>query len=138
MEVGIMPRVTRRHYDPTPSILRKLHAENSDAQLASIDVAVSSSEAAADNQLTVLASGETAVFGGSDGQAGVDELKSESDAVDLPNMAGCFGVIASVEHEEKRDPADPCHATHHRRWRSHAVGPPAPIRQSADMMTVPI
>ena len=98
-EVGIILTVTP-HITNNRQILLKLHAENSDAQLASSDVGFIFGKQRADNQLLV-GDGETAVIGGltvtqvTSSKSGIPLL------VDLPIVGKLFGTTR--KSEEKRD-----------------------------------
>ena len=98
-EVGIILTVTP-HITNNRQILLKLHAENSDAQLASSDVGFIFGKQRADNQLLV-GDGETAVIGGltvtqvTSSKSGIPLL------VDLPIIGRLFGVTRTSE--QKRD-----------------------------------
>ncbi len=98
-EVGIILSVTP-HITNNRQILLKLHAENSDAQLASSDVGFIFGKQRADNQLLV-GDGETAVIGGltvtqvTSSKSGIPLL------VDLPLIGKLFGTTR--KSEEKRD-----------------------------------
>jgi type IV pilus assembly protein PilQ len=98
-EVGIILSVTP-HITNNRQILLNLHAENSDAQLASSDVGFIFGKQRADNQLLV-ADGETAVIGGltvtqvTSSKSGIPFL------VDLPLIGRLFGVTRTSE--QKRD-----------------------------------
>ncbi|HUR00574.1 MAG TPA: AMIN domain-containing protein [Gemmatimonadaceae bacterium] len=98
-EVGIILTVTP-HITNNRQILLKLHAENSDAQLASSDVGFIFGKQRADNQLLV-GDGETAVIGGltvtqvTSSKSGIPLL------VDLPIVGRLFGTTR--KSEEKRD-----------------------------------
>jgi type IV pilus assembly protein PilQ len=98
-EVGIILGVTP-HITNNRQILLKLHAENSDAQLASSDVGFIFGKQRADNQLLV-GDGETAVIGGltvtqvTSSKSGIPLL------VDLPIIGRLFGVTRT--QEQKRD-----------------------------------
>ncbi len=98
-EVGIILSVTP-HITNNRQILLKLHAENSDAQLASSDVGFIFGKQRADNQLLV-GDGETAVIGGltvtqvTSSKSGIPLL------VDLPLIGRLFGTTR--KSEEKRD-----------------------------------
>jgi type IV pilus assembly protein PilQ len=98
-EVGIILSVTP-HITNNRQILLKLHAENSDAQLASSDVGFIFGKQRADNQLLV-GDGETAVIGGltvtqvTSSKSGIPLL------VDLPLIGRLFGVTRTSE--QKRD-----------------------------------
>src|SRR5687767_12380574 len=98
-EVGIILSVTP-HITNNRQILLKLHAENSDAQLASSDVGFIFGKQRADNQLLV-ADGETAVIGGltvtqvTSSKSGIPLL------VDLPFIGRLFGTTRTSE--QKRD-----------------------------------
>lgn len=98
-EVGIILRVTP-HITNNRQILLLLHAENSDAQLASSDVGFIFGKQTGDTQLLV-ADGETAVIGGltvtqtSQSKSGIPLL------VDLPIIGRLFGQTRTSE--EKRD-----------------------------------
>src|SRR5260221_2918443 len=98
-EVGIILSVTP-HITNNRQILLKLHAENSDAQLASSDVGFIFNKQRADNQLLV-GDGETAVIGGltvtqvTSSKSGIPLL------VDLPLIGRLFGVTRTSE--QKRD-----------------------------------
>ncbi|HVF39515.1 MAG TPA: AMIN domain-containing protein [Gemmatimonadaceae bacterium] len=98
-EVGIILSVTP-HITNNRQILLKLHAENSDAQLASSDVGFIFGKQRADNQLLV-GDGETAVIGGltvtqvTSSKSGIPLL------VDLPIIGRLFGTTRTSE--QKRD-----------------------------------
>ncbi|HEX2723786.1 MAG TPA: secretin N-terminal domain-containing protein [Gemmatimonadaceae bacterium] len=98
-EVGIILSVTP-HITNNRQILLKLHAENSDAQLASSDVGFIFGKQRADNQLLVP-DGETAVIGGltvtqvTSSKSGIPLL------VDLPIIGRLFGTTRTSE--QKRD-----------------------------------
>ncbi len=98
-EVGIILSVTP-HITNNREILLKLHAENSDAQLASSDVGFIFGKQRADNQLLVR-DGETAVIGGltvtqvTSSKSGIPLL------VDLPIIGRLFGTTRTSE--QKRD-----------------------------------
>ena len=98
-EVGIILSVTP-HITNNRQILLKLHAENSDAQLASSDVGFIFGKQRADNQLLV-GDGETAVIGGltvtqvTSSKSGIPLL------VDLPIIGRLFGVTRNST--QKRD-----------------------------------
>jgi type IV pilus assembly protein PilQ len=98
-EVGIILSVTP-HITNNRQVLLNLHAENSDAQLASSDVGFIFGKQRADNQLLV-ADGETAVIGGltvtqvTSSKSGIPLL------VDLPLIGRLFGVTRTSE--QKRD-----------------------------------
>jgi type IV pilus assembly protein PilQ len=98
-EVGIILSVTP-HITNNRQILLQLHAENSDAQLASSDVGFIFGKQRADNQLLVR-DGETAVIGGltvtqvTSSKSGIPLL------VDLPLIGRLFGVTRT--EEQKRD-----------------------------------
>jgi type IV pilus assembly protein PilQ len=98
-EVGIILSVTP-HITNNRQILLKMHAENSDAQLASSDVGFIFGKQRADNQLLV-GDGETAVIGGltvtqvTSSKSGIPLL------VDLPLIGRLFGVTRTSE--QKRD-----------------------------------
>jgi type II secretory pathway component GspD/PulD (secretin) len=98
-EVGIILSVTP-HITNNRQILLNLHAENSDAQLASSDVGFIFGKQRADNQVLVK-DGETAVIGGltvtqvTSSKSGIPLL------VDLPLVGRLFGVTRTTE--EKRD-----------------------------------
>ncbi|MEO8193830.1 MAG: AMIN domain-containing protein [Gemmatimonadales bacterium] len=98
-EVGIILSVTP-HITNNRQILLQLHAENSDAQLASSDVGFIFGKQRADNQLLV-ADGETAVIGGltvtqvTSSKSGIPFL------VDLPLIGRLFGTTRTSE--QKRD-----------------------------------
>ena len=98
-EVGIILTVTP-HITNNRQILLKLHAENSDAQLASSDVGFIFGKQAGDTQLLV-GDGETAVIGGltvtqaSTSKSGIPIL------VDLPIIGRLFGQTRTSD--EKRD-----------------------------------
>ena len=98
-EVGIILSVTP-HITNNRQILMELHAENSDAQLASSDVGFIFGKQRADNQLLV-ADGETAVIGGltvtqvTSSKSGIPLL------VDLPFIGRLFGTTRTSE--QKRD-----------------------------------
>ena len=97
--VGIILKVTP-HITNDGQILLDVHAENSDAQIASSDVGYVFNKQSADNRLLV-ADGETAVIGGltvtqvSQSKSGIPVL------VDLPGIGRLFGV--TTKQEEKRD-----------------------------------
>jgi type IV pilus assembly protein PilQ len=98
-EVGIILSVTP-HITNNRQILLNLHAENSDAQLASSDVGFIFGKQRADNQLLV-GDGETAVIGGltvtqvTSSKSGIPLL------VDLPIIGRLFGTTRTSE--QKRD-----------------------------------
>ena len=98
-EVGIILSVTP-HITNNRHILLDLHAENSDAQLASSDVGFIFGKQRADNQLLVK-DGETAVIGGltvtqvTSSKSGIPLL------VDLPLIGRLFGTTRTSE--QKRD-----------------------------------
>lgn len=98
-EVGIILSVTP-HITNNRQVLLTVHAENSDAQLASSDVGFIFGKQRADNQLLV-ADGETAVIGGltvtqvTQSKSGIPIL------VDLPFIGRLFGVTRTSQ--EKRD-----------------------------------
>jgi type IV pilus assembly protein PilQ len=98
-EVGIILSVTP-HITNNRQILLDLHAENSDAQLASSDVGFIFGKQRADNQLLVK-DGETAVIGGltvtqvTSSKSGIPLL------VDLPIIGRLFGTTRTSE--QKRD-----------------------------------
>ncbi|MBA3657321.1 MAG: AMIN domain-containing protein [Gemmatimonadaceae bacterium] len=98
-EVGIILSVTP-HITNNRQVLLTVHAENSDAQLASSDVGFIFGKQRADNQLLV-ADGETAVIGGltvtqvTQSKSGIPLL------VDLPFIGRLFGVTRTSQ--EKRD-----------------------------------
>ena len=98
-EVGIILSVTP-HITNNRQVLLDLHAENSDAQLASSDVGFIFGKQRADNQLLV-ADGETAVIGGltvtqvTSSKSGIPLL------VDLPIIGRLFGTTRTSE--QKRD-----------------------------------
>src|SRR6266542_3328037 len=98
-EVGIILSVTP-HITNNRQILLRMHAENSDAQLASSDVGFIFGKQRADNQLLV-GDGETAVIGGltvtqvTSSKSGIPLL------VDLPVIGRLFGVTRTSE--QKRD-----------------------------------
>ena len=98
-EVGIILSVTP-HITNNRQILLDLHAENSDAQLASSDVGFIFGKQRADNQLLVK-DGETAVIGGltvtqvTSSKSGIPLL------VDLPVIGRLFGTTRTSE--QKRD-----------------------------------
>jgi len=93
--LGVTPQVTNNR-----QILLTVHAENSDAQLASSDVGFVFNRQRADNQLLVN-DGETAVIGGltvtqvSQSKSGIPLL------VNLPMIGRLFGQTRTAE--EKRD-----------------------------------
>ena len=97
--VGIILRVTP-HITNNHQVLLDVHAENSDAQLASSDVGYVFNKQSADNRLLVN-DGETAVIGGltvtqvTQSKSGIPIL------VDLPLVGKLFGVTS--KSEEKRD-----------------------------------
>ncbi len=98
-EVGIILTV-RPHITNNRQILLEIHAENSDAQLASSDVGFIFGKQRGDTQLLV-ADGETAVIGGltvtqtSQSKSGIPIL------VDLPLIGRLFGQTRT--DDEKRD-----------------------------------
>lgn len=98
-EVGIILSVTP-HITNNRQVLLELHAENSDAQIASSDVGFIFGKQRADNQLLV-ADGETAVIGGltvtqvTSSKSGIPLL------VDLPIIGRLFGTTRTSE--QKRD-----------------------------------
>ncbi|HZI99427.1 MAG TPA: AMIN domain-containing protein [Gemmatimonadaceae bacterium] len=98
-EVGIILSVTP-HITNNRQVLLNLHAENSDAQLASSDVGFIFGKQRADNQLLV-GDGETAVIGGltvtqvTSSKSGIPLL------VDLPIIGRLFGTTRTSE--QKRD-----------------------------------
>jgi type IV pilus assembly protein PilQ len=98
-EVGIILSVTP-HITNNKQVLLNLHAENSDAQLASSDVGFIFGKQRADNQLLV-GDGETAVIGGltvtqvTSSKSGIPLL------VDLPVIGRLFGTTRTSE--QKRD-----------------------------------
>lgn len=98
-EVGIILSVTP-HITNNRQVLLTVHAENSNAQLASSDVGFIFGKQRADNQLLV-ADGETAVIGGltvtqvTQSKSGIPLL------VDLPIIGRLFGVTRTSQ--EKRD-----------------------------------
>lgn len=98
-EVGIILSVTP-HITNNRQVLLNLHAENSDAQLASSDVGFIFGKQRADNQVLV-ADGETAVIGGltvtqvTSSKSGIPLL------VDLPLIGRLFGTTRTAE--QKRD-----------------------------------
>jgi type IV pilus assembly protein PilQ len=98
-EVGIILSVTP-HITNNRQVLLTVHAENSDAQLASSDVGFIFGKQRADNQLLV-AGGETAVIGGltvtqvTQSKSGIPLL------VDLPLIGRLFGITRTSQ--EKRD-----------------------------------
>lgn len=98
-EVGILLSVTP-HITNNRQILLDLHAENSDAQLASSDVGFIFNKQRADNRLLVN-DGETAVIGGltvtqvTQSKSGIPLL------VDLPVIGRLFGQTR--KQEEKRE-----------------------------------
>jgi type IV pilus assembly protein PilQ len=98
-EVGIILSVTP-HITNNRQVLLTVHAENSDAQLASSDVGFIFGKQRADNQLLV-ADGETAVIGGltvtqvTQSKSGIPLL------VDLPLIGRLFGITRTSQ--EKRD-----------------------------------
>jgi type IV pilus assembly protein PilQ len=98
-EVGIILEVTP-HITNNRQILMKVHAENSDAQLASTDVGFIFGKQRADNQLLV-GDGQTAIIGGltvtqtSKSRSGIPFL------MNLPIIGRLFGTTRSGE--EKRD-----------------------------------
>jgi type IV pilus assembly protein PilQ len=97
--VGIILKVTP-HITNNHQILLDVHAENSDAQIASSDVGYVFNKQSADNRLLVR-DGETAVIGGltvtqvSQSKSGIPLL------VDLPIIGKLFGTTS--KSEEKRD-----------------------------------
>ena len=97
--VGIILNVTP-HITNNRQILLDVHAENSDAQIASSDVGYVFNKQSADNRLLVN-DGETAVIGGltvtqvSQNKTGIPLL------VDLPVIGRLFGT--TNKSEEKRD-----------------------------------
>jgi type IV pilus assembly protein PilQ len=98
-EVGIILTVTP-HITNNRQILLLLHAENSDAQLASSDVGFIFGKQSGDTQLLV-SDGETAVIGGltvtqtTQSKSGIPLL------VDLPIIGKLFGEVRT--DDEKRD-----------------------------------
>ncbi len=98
-EVGIILSVTP-HITNNRQVLLTVHAENSNAQLASSDVGFIFGKQRADNQLLV-ADGETAVIGGltvtqiTQSKSGIPLL------VDLPLIGRLFGITRTSQ--EKRD-----------------------------------
>lgn len=98
-EVGIILSVTP-HITNNRQVLMTVHAENSNAQLASSDVGFIFGKQRADNQLLV-ADGETAVIGGltvtqvTQSKSGIPIL------VDLPLIGKLFGTTRTSQ--EKRD-----------------------------------
>jgi type II secretory pathway component GspD/PulD (secretin) len=126
-EVGIILSVTP-HITNNRQVLLNLHAENSDAQLASSDVGFIFGKQRADNQLLVK-DGETAVIGGltvtqvTSSKSGIPLL------VDLPLIGRLFGVTRTSE--QKRDLL--ILVTPHiidegeRVLNTRAVVPPAPV-----------
>ena len=98
-EVGIILSVTP-HITNNRQVLLNLHAENSDAQLASSDVGFIFGKQRADNQLLV-GDGQTAVIGGltvtqvTSSKSGIPLL------VDLPVIGRLFGTTRTSE--QKRD-----------------------------------
>jgi type IV pilus assembly protein PilQ len=98
-EVGIILEVTP-HITNNRQILLKVHAENSDAQIASTDVGFIFGKQRADNQLLV-ADGQTAIIGGltvtqtSKSRSGIPFL------MNLPFIGKLFATNRSGE--EKRD-----------------------------------
>jgi type IV pilus assembly protein PilQ len=126
-EVGIILSVTP-HITNNRQVLLNLHAENSDAQLASSDVGFIFGKQRADNQLLVK-DGETAVIGGltvtqvTSSKSGIPLL------VDLPLIGRLFGVTRTSE--QKRDLL--ILVTPHiidegeRQLNTRAVVPPAPV-----------
>jgi type IV pilus assembly protein PilQ len=98
-EVGIILSVTP-HITNNRQVRLTVHAENSDAQLASSDVGFIFGKQRADNQLLV-ADGETAVIGGltvtqvTQSKSGIPLL------VDLPLIGRLFGTTRTSQ--EKRD-----------------------------------
>ena len=97
--VGIILRVTP-HITNNHQVLLDVHAENSDAQLASSDIGYVFNKQSADNRLLVN-DGETAVIGGltvtqvTQSKSGIPIL------VDLPLVGKLFGITS--KSEEKRD-----------------------------------
>lgn len=97
--VGIILRVTP-HITNNHQVLLDVHAENSDAQLASSDIGYVFNKQSADNRLLVN-DGETAVIGGltvtqvTQSKTGIPIL------VDLPLVGKLFGITS--KSEEKRD-----------------------------------
>ena len=97
--VGIILKVTP-HITNNRQILLNVHAENSDAQIASSDVGYVFNKQSADNQLLVI-DGETAVIGGltvtqvSNNRTGIPVLS------ELPVLGRLFST--SNKSEEKRD-----------------------------------
>jgi len=97
--VGIILNVTP-HITNNRQVLLDVHAENSDAQIASSDVGYVFNKQSADNRLLV-SDGETAVIGGltvtqvSQNKSGIPLL------VDLPIIGSLFGT--TNKSEEKRD-----------------------------------
>lgn len=98
-DVGIILRVTP-HITNNRQILMDVHAENSDAQLASSDIGYVFNTQSADNRLLV-ADGETAVIGGLTVTSVTQTKTGIPVLVDLPLVGRLFGVTG--KSEEKRD-----------------------------------
>lgn len=98
-DVGIILRVTP-HITNNRQILLDVHAENSDAQLASSDIGYVFNTQSADNRLLV-ADGETAVIGGLTVTSVTQTKTGIPILVDLPLVGRLFGVTG--KSEEKRD-----------------------------------
>lgn len=98
-DVGIILRVTP-HITNNRQILLDVHAENSDAQLASSDIGYVFNTQSADNRLLVE-DGETAVIGGLTVTSVTQTKNGIPVLVDLPIVGRLFGVTG--KSEEKRD-----------------------------------
>ncbi|MGI8509016.1 MAG: AMIN domain-containing protein [Gemmatimonadaceae bacterium] len=98
-DVGIILTVTP-HITNNRQILMDVHAENSDAQLASSDIGYVFNTQSADNRLLV-ADGETAVIGGLTVTSVTQTKTGIPVLVDLPLVGRLFGVTG--KSEEKRD-----------------------------------
>lgn len=98
-DVGIILRVTP-HITNNRQILLDVHAENSDAQLASSDIGYVFNTQSADNRLLVE-DGETAVIGGLTVTSITQTKTGIPVLVDLPIIGKLFGVTG--RDEEKRD-----------------------------------
>ncbi|MGI8548062.1 MAG: AMIN domain-containing protein [Gemmatimonadaceae bacterium] len=98
-DVGIILRVTP-HITNNRQILMDVHAENSDAQLASSDIGYVFNTQMADNRLLVE-DGETAVIGGLTVTSVTQTKSGIPILVDLPILGKLFGVTG--RSEEKRD-----------------------------------
>jgi len=98
-QVGIILTVTP-HITNNRQILLLLHAENSDAQLASSDVGFIFGKQAGDTQLLV-GDGETAVIGGLTVTQTTQSKSGIPILVDLPLIGRLFGETRT--DDEKRD-----------------------------------